>query len=216
MNPTFDNEIRLWIVDFNKEVKPITQEEKKIARNLPPIKAREYTLTRGYARYALSKLFKIPALDIPLDAPLGKPPSLRNDLGHISLSHCKNALLIGWAKNKLGVDIERKDRLFSAKDVSKKFYSSEEICFLENMRDEHYRYNTLKFWVIKEAAIKWQRGNISNDLSKWEVKNNFKLALHNSLEIELKTNLCELECWLIGIAYKNHEIKKKEIVSKIL
>jgi len=211
MKISSQNDSRLWVVSLKKEIKPITEKEKKIASKLSPLKAKEYTFVRGYTRFLLSKLFKIPALDIPLNAPLGKPPFLEDNLGYISLSHCKDAILIGWSNNELGVDIERMDRSFCAKGIANKFYSAEENYFLKNLGDDVYRYNVLKFWVLKEAAIKWQRGNIANDLSNWEVKSNFRSSFHNSLKIKLETSFLEFDEWLIGIAYKNPKQKIKKM-----
>ena len=61
-------------------------------------------------------------LDIPLKADPGEPPFLAEGWGHISMSHCSDALLIGWSSGKIGVDIERKDRKFQAYKLSKRFF----------------------------------------------------------------------------------------------
>ena len=44
-------------------------------------------------------------LEIPLKADPGKPPLLTEELGHISMSHCSDALLIGWSSTKIGVAV---------------------------------------------------------------------------------------------------------------
>ena len=45
-------------------------------------------------------------LKIPLKADPGKPPLLEKGWGHISMSHCSDALLVGWSLEKIGVDLE--------------------------------------------------------------------------------------------------------------
>ena len=45
-----DHEIWLWVVPFNKEIKPITKEEEKIANELSPKKSILYIYSRGYLR----------------------------------------------------------------------------------------------------------------------------------------------------------------------
>ena len=60
-------------------------------------------------------------LEIPLKADPGKPPLLADGLGYISMSHCSDALLIGWSSTKIGVDIERKDRQFQAQKCPNAF-----------------------------------------------------------------------------------------------
>ena len=44
----------------------------------------------------------------------------------------------------------------------------------------------LSFWIIKEAAIKWQEGSISRDLSSWLIKENKNEAYHKKLPYYLK------------------------------
>ncbi len=211
-----DHEIRLWVVPFNKEIKPITKEEEKIANELSPKKSILYIFSRGYLRNVLSVFLKIPAVDIPLIAPPGEPPVLQNELGEISLSHCKDALLIGWSRKKIGVDIERKDRKFFRRGIAKKFYSFEEKKFLNDMDDDLYNYNVLKYWVLKESAIKWQKGTISKDLSHWEVKNNFHSVCHNYLKYKLRAFYSQFELWAIGLAYEQSMNGKiKTIISKV-
>ena len=62
----------------------------------------------GYARYLLSLIHNISPLEIPFYSPPGSPPELKNNLGFISISHCKDACLIGWSRYPIGVDIEDK------------------------------------------------------------------------------------------------------------
>ena len=143
-----DNQLKLWVVPFTKEIQPITKEEEKIAKELSPQKSIIFIKSRGYLRHILSNFFNIPALEIPILALPGEPPILGNELGEISLSHCKDALLIGWSRKKIGVDIERKDRRFFAKRLANKFYSKEEKVFLNNMDNDLYHYNALKFFII--------------------------------------------------------------------
>ena len=75
----------------------------------------------------------IDPLDIPLKADPGKPPFLAAGWGHISMSHCSDALLIGWSSAKIGVDIERKDRQLQAHKLSKRFFTQSENCEIENL-----------------------------------------------------------------------------------
>ena len=46
-------------------------------------------------------------------------------MGYTSISHCDNGLLIGWFEKKIGVDLERKDRLFDHKNLIKYYFDSE-------------------------------------------------------------------------------------------
>ena len=78
----------------------------------------------------MSTLTGLDSLDIPIQADPGEPPLLAEGWGHISMSHCSDALLIGWSSGKIGVDIERKDREFQAYKLSKRFFTQSENCLL--------------------------------------------------------------------------------------
>ena len=196
--------IQLWFLPINDVLMPITSYEEKIASKLPPLKAKEYVFSRGHIRNLLSSFLKIAALEIPLNSPPGEPPSLGNDLGNITFSHCKDALFVGWSHHNLGVDIERSDRVFDAKNISKIFFCEEEKKELNLLKGDALRFRTLQFWVIKEAAIKWQKGSICDDISNWEVNKNLKNAYHKSLKFEIFTNYFEYKSWSLGVAYDVH------------
>ena len=122
------NQIQLWLIPMHDTRRAITSKEDSIAKKLSPIRGNEYRISRGIIREALSDHFGVPPLDIPLNAPQGKPPLLGEGWGKINFSHCGDALLIGWSDQNIGVDIERIDRKFDAKSPAKLFYSQEEIC----------------------------------------------------------------------------------------
>lgn len=206
------NIIQLWIIPLKEEYKPVTDLEKDLAKLMPPHRAKEFLLSRGLIRDVLSKYFAIPALDIPLIAKPGKPPVLKNNLGYISLSHCKDALFLGWSDINLGIDIERKQRNFKPFSIIKKFYFQEEKKELEVINLEELRSKTLKFWVLKEAAIKWQKGSICSDLSKWLISSNFKKAHHIDKNISLNICYLEFESWSLGIAHNKSNVDIRPII----
>ncbi len=202
---SFSCDQAIWLVSKQAPLKPISNSEKLIAQKLPLLRSQEYCHSRGYVREVLSCLFGMSPLDIPLSANPGKAPNLLKGWGHVSFSHCIDALLIGWSKEKIGVDIEKTDRFFDAKRLAKRFYYDEERIFLESLNGDLFRSTTLKLWVLKEAAIKCQKGTISNDLSKWIINYDFSKALNKSHSIELKTYHCEYKSWSIGIAKASHK-----------
>ena len=90
-----------------------TVEEIKTAKNLSSSRSKIFLETRAYLRQALSTLFDLDPLKIPINANPGEPPTLPSVMGNISLSHCKDAITIVWHKSKIGIDIERTDRDFN-------------------------------------------------------------------------------------------------------
>ena len=206
------NKIQLWIIPSNGEYKPVTDLERDLSKLLPPFRTKIFLLSRGYIREVLSKYLDIPALEIPLVAEPGKPPVLKNNLGYISISHCEDALFFGWSNINLGIDIERKERNFKPISIIKRFYLPEEKTDLEVLSFEELRLKTLKYWVLKEAAIKWQKGSISSDLSKWLISSNFKKAIHLDKNIALNIRYLEYESWSLGIAYNQSAIDIRPII----
>jgi len=191
---------------------PITSEEKKWVEKLAPRRARVYHFSRGCVRSVISNMTGSDPLDIPLKADPGKQPVLAQGWGHISISHCSDALLIGWCSEKIGVDIERKDRHFQAHKLSKRFFNQYENCELENLTPRQAREQVLKRWVVKEAAIKWQSGKISTNLSQWIWENNSSFTYHKKLGYKLKVYKQNYDKWTYAIALDRKSIIHKPII----
>lgn len=192
--------LALWIYDFKSSIKPISKKERLIYKNLPPRRASQFKYSRGYIRYSLAYLFDMDPLKIPIEALPGKPPLLPNDWGFLSISHSKDALLVGWSPYKLGIDIENTNRNFCYKLLAKKYFSLKENLYLENLNDAEFKKEVLKMWVKKEAAIKWQNGKLLKDISLWECLPKNKKSNH--LEIGKEVNLYSLyfKNWNISVA----------------
>ncbi len=196
------NKICIWLFSKKETLEPITSEEIEISKRMAPIRADEYKKTRGFTRKVLSKILKIKPLEIPLNALPGKPPELLGNKGFISLSHCEDAILVGWSSRKFGIDIERKDRKVNFYSLMNKYYFDKEIKHINNFNYENKKLEFIKYWILKEAAIKWQRGNITSDIKNWEIKNNKKKALNYLLNFSLKTKVINYNSWIIGITYE--------------
>ncbi len=167
---------------------------------MPPHRSRQYIHSRGYTRHALSELMNTPPLEIPLKADPGSPPELKKNWGFVSFSHCADALLIGWSHEPIGVDIERNDRSFSSDKLAIKYFSKEERELLKIYSTKQRKSTILDFWVKKEAAIKWQRGTISKDLSQWSLRKDTKEALHKKFKYKVLVSSINLFKWKVAIA----------------
>ncbi len=191
---------------------PISLEEEKIAEQLGPQKGNLFRLSRGYIRKAISDLYQLPALEIPLKALPGKPPLLDDGFGCISMSHCKDGLLIGWSSNKIGIDIERKDRAFNAQRLSRKYLAQQERSSISQLHLSEQKNSILKMWLIKEAAIKWQRGKISSDLRYWRCNDTKSKAYHILNKNIIHTSIIDYEKWYIAIATDSAKTNWKPIL----
>ena len=161
---------------------PISLKEENWAINLPFYKSREYKYSRGLLRRFLSSIFRIPALEIKLHAPPGKPPILENDLGFVSC-HCKNGLLLGWSNYPLGVDVEQLERKLLAKIINK-FYTKENC--LTAIFWEELRRKCLDLWVIKESSIKSVRGSVFHILISGNIQKKMAFLIIVTMELKRK------------------------------
>ena len=190
----------------------ISSEEKKWVQKLTPNRGLIYHFSRGCLRHAMSNMTGSDPLDIPLKADPGEPPLLAEGWGNISMSHCSDALLIGWSPGKIGVDIERKDRQFQAYKLSKRFFTQYENCEIENLTPIQAKQLVLKRWVIKEAAVKWQRGKIANNINQWIWKNNSSFAYHKKHGHKVKVYEQIHDKWIYAIALEEDSLIIKPII----
>lgn len=191
---------------------PITSEEEKWVEILTPTRGLLYHFSRGCLRHAMSSMTGLDPLDIPLKADPGKPPLLAEGWGHISMSHCCDALLIGWSSAKIGVDIERKDRQFEAHKLSKRFFSKNENCEIEKLTPSQAKELVLKRWVVKEAAIKWQSGKIATNIHQWIWENKSSFAYNKKLGHKLKVYQENHDQWTYAIAIDVNKLTLKPIL----
>jgi len=175
-----------------------TSSELQIASTLSQARAKIFLETRYYMRDALSTLFNIEPIRIPIIAPPGKPPKLPEGMGFISISHCKDAFIIGWHNKKIGIDIERSDRDFEYQTLAKKYFRR------ENIKNSNLnKYLILKEWSAIEAAIKYDRGKLSKDIKEWIYQKDKENLYHKSKNIKLNLNQIPFLDWIISVAYKS-------------
>ena len=198
------DELYIWLIPKLLPIKSVIKEEIIASQKLSLPRAKEFVYNRGYVRYFLSELLHIDPLKIPLEAPNKKKPILRDDLGYISWSNCKDALLIGWAKNPIGVDIEKKDRFFDAIQINNRFFNNKEKEIYKTLDGEDLRSHTLKVWVLKEATIKCINGRLIPDLGNIIIKENLKKALYIPNKSVFNLSLKEYKKWFFGIALKEN------------
>jgi len=178
-----------------------TSSELRIASNLSQARAKIFLETRYYMRDALSALFNINPMKVPIKAHPGKPPELPNGMGYISISHCKDAFIVGWHRENIGIDIERSDRDFNYQKLANKYFQKENVKNF-NMN----KYLILKEWSAIEAAIKYDKGKLSRDIKEWKHEINKRNLYHKSKRIKLDLIQIPFLDWTISIAFKNNAL----------
>ena len=185
-----------------------TVEEIKTAKNLSSSRSKIFLETRAYLRQSLSTLFDLDPLEIPINAHPGEPPSLPSGMGNISLSHCKDAVLIVWHKNKIGIDIERTDRNFNYIKIAEKY-------FLYTHKSTHNKLTKkmiLNQWCAVEAAIKWDHGKLAKDINHWQYDEKPKELIHKKKNIHLNYSQINFHNWTIALAYEEKSSLNPEII----
>ena len=192
--------VKLWFFPTKLKLKLISKDEKKWSASFPKSRRDEYRYSRCYARLALANLFNTHPLSVPLLAQPGKPPTLENGFGFVSISHCKDALLVGWSNSKIGVDIESINRNVDVNRLSNYLLSNEEKLFIKGSSKKLKLKNFLSIWVRKEALIKYSKGNIIRDFKSWKI--NQKLDTASYLESSQCPSIkcIKYKSWLIGVA----------------
>ena len=205
--------MRIWLIPFNNKMKYISSDEELIAKKLPHNRGKIYRFSRGYLRFCLSKVFNISPKDVPLYSPPGKPPIIPNDYGIVSMSHCRDALLIGLGSQRIGVDIENINRSINIDLFMKsKILSKKEKNQIQKFNKDSQRKEFIKIWVLKEALIKFSLGSIINDFNKWEILDKNKTAKNLLLDLHTNINHINIKDWSIGLAYEEEIIDSYKLV----
>ena len=178
----------------------MTGREQGWAAGLSPTRSSQFLASRSWMRSCLATKHGVQPLQVPLEAPPGAPPQLSLGWGYLSLSHCADACLLGWSQQPIGVDLERSDRAIpSALALIHRFYTQSEQIQLMALQTEQLRRQVLDRWLLKEAAIKWQRGSLAQDLRFWEVNSTLDSARHLGLNLKVAAQLRSVEKWRLGI-----------------
>ena len=202
----------LWFFLIPSKLLPITNEEKKWTNKLTTKKRLIFHLSRGCARNVISNMTGLDPLKIPLKAEPGKAPLLPKGWGHISISHCSDALLIGWSSKRIGIDIERQDREFKAKEVSKRFFSKIENDEIRNLSPKQIQEQVLTRWTIKEATIKSRGEKLATNLDQWIWESNTSFAYHHSNRNKVKVFNGTYKYWTYSIAVDKNLISSHPIL----
>ena len=202
----------LWLFLMPSKLLPISNEEKKWVQKLTPRRGMTYHFSRGCLRHVMSSITGLEPLAIPIIADPGKQPLLPDGWGHISMSHCSDALLIGWSSGEIGVDIERTDRQIQAHKLSKRFFNKYENYEIENLTPSEAKELFLKKWVVKEASIKWQSGKIATNISQWIWKNKSSFAYNKKLRYKVKIYQQIHDQWTYAIALDEDSLISKPII----
>lgn len=199
----------LWLVPKILPLKFFTEKELNSCSKLLKANKNKYLHSRSFIREAMSDLLDLKPESVPLEGEFGKIPSIPSKYGYISLSHCDNALLIGWSTEELGVDIEKINRKFNAEKIMMRFYFEDEIKKLRLIKNkEEFRMTVLKLWVLKESSIKLQKGSIAKDLLNWQINLSEKISHNKYSGLKINSYCFRYRDWYLGTASQNINLEK--------
>tara|TARA_B100001989_G_C24534555_1_gene463568 strand:+ start:1260 stop:1907 length:648 start_codon:yes stop_codon:yes gene_type:complete len=205
----FSKKFILWLVPKILPPKFFSEKELNSCSKLLESNKNKYLHSRSFIREAMSDILDLNPQSVPLEGEFGKIPSIPSKYGYISLSHCDNALLIGWSTEKLGVDIEKINRKFNAKKIMMRNYFEDEINKLKLIKNkEEFRMAVLKLWVLKESSIKLQGGSIAKDLLNWQINLSEKISQNKYSGLKFNSYCFRYKDWYLGMATQNINLDK--------
>lgn len=86
-----------------------------------------------------------------------------------NITHTAEHILIAFADQPIGLDVEIASRRVSARELARKFFFPREIAYLESQPEVPGSETFLRFWVAKEAAVKLSGDGIYHGLRDVEV-----------------------------------------------
>ena len=190
---------KIWFYEIKGVQDVATLKELEIASKLSNQRANIFLESRAFIRNSLGTLFNLNPLEIPIIANPGEPPKLPKGMGHLSFSHCSDAIILAWNEKKIGIDIERIDRDFNYEKLAKKYY------FKSNSSNNTISFNknsVLKQWCAIEAAIKWDHGKLAEDIKEWQYIEGEKIISHRKNKVNLNLTQINFYKWTISLAYK--------------
>ncbi|MCP9809751.1 4'-phosphopantetheinyl transferase superfamily protein [Cyanobium sp. HWJ4-Hawea] len=159
---------RLWLQPLGVvDAEILSSQELAWGGRLAQPGQRRYWQSRAAVRQQLAPLLGCDPAQVPLYSPPGEAPQLLEGCGWVSLSHSGDGLLIGYCPEPIGVDLERADRRLDAVTLLERFYPKEEAAQLRGLGGDSLRLAVLTSWVAKEAAIKWRRRSLAEELAHW-------------------------------------------------
>jgi 4'-phosphopantetheinyl transferase len=118
----------------------------------------------------------------------GKPrvdPDRHDSALSFSLAHTKGLAAVAVTQgNDIGVDVEKLDRPVDAAGLTRRFFSPEEVAYLQKLPPERFRELFPLYWTLKESYIKARGLGLSLPLDSFS----FRLAGKMPHRIEFSGN----------------------------
>jgi 4'-phosphopantetheinyl transferase len=131
-----------------------------------------YMAGRALLRWLLGRTLGLPPHAVPIVRGIRGRPQLEGDTGiDFNVSHTAGIALIGIARGRrVGVDVERVDRVVRADGLAAKFLTAAERATLAPLPEDDRRVRFLRYWTCKEAMSKATGDGLSAPFRELEVR----------------------------------------------
>lgn len=138
-----------------------------------------YVAGRALLRWLLGRALSLAPHAVPIERGERGRPQLAGAAGiDFNVSHTEGIALVGIARaRRIGVDIERADRIVRADGLAQKFLTPAEQATLAPLPEPERRARFLRYWTCKEAMSKATGDGLSAPFRELEVRLNAGIEL---------------------------------------
>lgn len=156
--------------------------------------AHRYIAGRALLRWLLGRTLGLPPRAVPIVRGARGRPQLGGDTGiDFNVSHTQGVALIGIARGRrIGVDVERADRIVRADALARKFLTAAERATLAPLPEAERRMRFLRYWTCKEAMSKATGDGLSAPFRQLEV------ALADGIDLAGGPDPYQPRCWQLA------------------
>lgn len=207
------NEVHIWHLNVRDHLDRLSdyealldKEEKKKAHRFRFDKDYNCSIiARGVLRTLLGSYLQLPPGEIAFTyGACGKPEIDADNSIKFNISHASGAIVLGFVQNyEIGVDVEFIDEKIDPMQISKYFFSEEEIAALYSEPDDKIIEAFYNCWTRKEAFIKAVGDGLSFPLDQFVVslKPGLKAQLLETKWDQGEKNKWKLNSFNIGEQY---------------
>jgi 4'-phosphopantetheinyl transferase len=157
-------DIRLWWCDVRPSPRllPVYERclsdaERSRASRFGTVQLRErYVMGRGSLREILGRELGVRAESVDIvRGTRGRPQLAGSARLDFNISHTATVAIVGIARNaRIGVDVERTDRIINVAGIARKFFTGNERGTIDVLGADDARRRALTLWTCKEAMSK--------------------------------------------------------------
>ncbi len=173
-------DVALWWAPLATDAREIARvsawlapaEQARAARFGRPALAERYVAGRALLRWLLGRALGLAPHAVPIERGERGRPQLAGAAGiDFNVSHTEGIALIGIAQTRrIGVDVERADRIVRADGLAQKFLTPAEQATLAPLPEPERRARFLRYWTCKEAMSKATGDGLSAPFRLLEVR----------------------------------------------